>query len=77
MRSQIDRRRLMRGAVALGGMAGLAGCATGAAMSAPGFAAATAAKATIPLAPIRATPDRLFDVTVCLRPFREIGRAHV
>ena len=73
MRSQIDRRRLMRGAVALGGMAGLAGCATGAAMSAPGFAAATAAMATIPLAPIRATPDRLFDVTVCLRPFRAAG----
>ena len=25
------------------------------------------------LAPIRATPDRLFDITVCLRPFRAAG----
>ena len=73
MSSQIDRRRLMRGAMALGGMAGLAGCATGSAMSAPGVAIATSARPTIPLAPIRATADRLFDVTVCLRPFRAAG----
>ena len=63
----------MRGAVALGGMAGLAGCATGAALSAPGVAAPTPARPIIPLAPIRASADRVFDVTVCLRPFRAAG----
>jgi D-amino-acid oxidase len=63
----------MRGAVALGGMAGLAGCATGAALSAPGVAAPTPARPIIPLAPIRASADWLFDVTVCLRPFRAAG----
>ncbi len=73
MSSQIDRRRLMRGALALGGMAGLAGCATGSALSAPSLAQGAAAGAAIPLAPIRATADRLFDVTVCLRPFRAAG----
>jgi glycine/D-amino acid oxidase-like deaminating enzyme len=29
--------------------------------------------AAIPLAPIRASADRLFDITVCLRPFRAAG----
>ena len=70
MSSQIDRRRLMRGAVSLGGLAGLAGCATGSAMSGP---AAATIRPTIALAPIRASLDRLFDVTVCLRPFRAAG----
>ena len=54
--------------MALGGLAGLAGCATGSA-TAPGVLPA----ATIPLAPIRASADRVFDVTVCLRPFRAAG----
>ena len=31
------------------------------------------AKSAIALAPIRASDDRLFDVTVCLRPFRAAG----
>src|SRR5271170_187834 len=72
MSSQIDRRRLLRGAAALGGLAGLTGCAAGPALSASGIAAATPTRA-IPLAPIRATADRLFDITVCLRPFRAAG----
>ena len=69
--SQIDRRRLLRGATALGGLAGLAGCATGdgsVRVFSGGVVRAAAA-----LAPIRASADRVFDVTVCLRPFRAAG----
>jgi D-amino-acid oxidase len=69
--SQIDRRRLLRGATALGGLTGLAACATGGGsvrvLSGGNLNAAAA------LAPIRASPDRIFDVTVCLRPFRAAG----
>src|SRR5277367_3612316 len=68
----IDRRRLIRGAAALGGLSGLAGCATGLA-TAPQSALVTRATPTIALAPIRASADRVFDVTVCLRPFRAAG----
>jgi len=61
----------MRGALALGGL-GLAGCTTN--------GDADAARDTLPvydavprLAPVRARADRLFDITVCLRPFRAAG----
>lgn len=63
----IDRRRLLQGSAASFGLMGLSGCAT--ATSAPPAAAAPA----IGLAPVRAAPDRLFDITVCLRPFRAAG----
>ncbi len=61
----IARRRLLRGSV-LAGVAGLAGCAGRPERS---FLAA----APPALAPIRASTDRIFDVTVCLRPFRAAG----
>ena len=70
--SRIDRRRLLRGAMALGGMAGLTGCAAGAVTPGSGVVG-VATMPTIPLAPIRADLDRLFDITVCLRPFRAAG----
>ncbi|MEO8301326.1 MAG: FAD-binding oxidoreductase, partial [Rhizomicrobium sp.] len=76
----MDRRDLLKNSLALGGVAGLgnglAGCAT--APQTP----VTPAKpqATVPLmdrppllAPIRAHTDRLFDIKVCLRPFRTKG----
>ena len=59
----LDRRRLIQGTASLG-VLGLAGCAT---TSAPKPAP------PIHLAPIRANLDRLFDITVCLRPFRAQG----
>ncbi len=68
---QIDRRRLLRGATALGGLAGLAGCATGASSVKVFSGGDVRLGAT--LAPIRASVDRLFDITVCLRPFRAAG----
>ena len=71
----IDRRRLIGGAAALGGLAGLAGCASGqgTVMMFSGVVAKGGAKSAIALAPIRASADRLFDITVCLRPFRAAG----
>ena len=74
-----DRRRLLQGSAGLSGLSlfGLGGCATaskfvtvppgGQAASLQGF------NKGMDLAPIRATPDRLFDITVCLRPFRAAG----
>lgn len=67
-----DRRGLLKTSLGAG-LLGLGGCATGA--SAP----ATLARHTPlydrvpPLAPIRARVDRLFDISVCLRPFRAAG----
>jgi len=68
--SPIDRRRVLQGASLLGGLplVGLGGCVTGPlARPGPGFASIP------PLAPIRASADRIFDITVCLRPFRAAG----
>jgi D-amino-acid oxidase len=61
----MDRRRLLQGAAGAG-LLGLGGCAT-ATTSLPVY------DAVRPLAPIRAHADRLFDITVCLRPFRAAG----
>ncbi len=69
-----DRRRLLGGSVALGGLGliGLGGCAT--ARSATGTAGQRSAYDPVPpMAPIRAHADRIFDLTVCLRPFRAAG----
>jgi glycine/D-amino acid oxidase-like deaminating enzyme len=63
MRAALDRRRLLFGSASLA-VLGLAGCA---ATSAP------VAKPKLALAPIRADISRLFDITVCLRPFRAQG----
>ena len=69
--SPMDRRRLLQGTAALGGTSfiGLGGCATagGAASGPPRFDNGQI------FAPVRATKDRLFDITVCLRPFRAAG----
>jgi glycine/D-amino acid oxidase-like deaminating enzyme len=68
MSALLDRRRLLRASAALGGLglAGLGGCAT--------VAGPAPRPAAFPvLQPIRARPERLFDLTVCLRPFRAMG----
>ncbi len=71
----LNRRRLLQASMLLGGMnlVGLGGCATasspgGAALAADGFSPYRPL-----LAPVRAQADRLFDITVCLRPFRAAG----
>jgi glycine/D-amino acid oxidase-like deaminating enzyme len=58
----LDRRRLIGGATGFAAL-GLAGCATSRGPSAY----------SPPIAPIRASLNRLFDITVCLRPFRAAG----
>ncbi|MEJ7927138.1 FAD-dependent oxidoreductase [Sphingobium sp. AN641] len=58
----MDRRRFLHGA----GMAGAFALA-------PGVGRGATLGACASPAPIRATPDRLFRVTVCLRPFRAVG----
>ncbi len=70
----MDRRHLLKNSLALGGLAGLGGCAT------PPRAPATKVISNVPiedrlppLAPIRAHADRLFDIKVCIRPFRTKG----
>ena len=68
----LDRRRLLQGSLALTGL-GLAGCASqprGTAMRPLGLSVQDVPPA---LAPVRAHADRLFDITVCLRPFRAQG----
>ena len=70
----LARRRLLQGAAGLGGfgMLGLGGCATAAGQLALGTGAPY--HDPVPtLAPVRAHIDRVFDVTVCLRPFRAQG----
>ena len=74
--SSLDRRRLLQGGAALGGAGLLAGCAAqgGTVMMFSAVAAGGGAKpGALNLAPIRASEDRLFDITVCLRPFRAQG----
>ncbi len=70
LHTPLDRRRILQGSASLAGLGalGLAGCATQEkAGSLPIY------DAVPPLAPIRADVNRLFDITVCLRPFRAAG----
>jgi D-amino-acid oxidase len=72
----MNRRSFLRqsGAAAGFGLVGLAGC--GPRGSAPVDSGATTLPfydAVGPIVPLRAHPDRIFRVTVCLRPFRAAG----
>ena len=61
----IERRRLLQGAGIFSGLNLLGACARP--------PSATTSAIVPPLAPVRASPDRIFDITVCLRPFRAAG----
>jgi D-amino-acid oxidase len=76
----LSRRRLMTG-LAGGGLIGLGGCAT-TPLARPASPAPFASPAPYvtpyadrrpPIAPLHARMDRIFDMTVCLRPFRAAG----
>jgi glycine/D-amino acid oxidase-like deaminating enzyme len=71
----LDRRRLLQASMLLGGMnlVGLGGCATASSPSGAALAAGGFSPYRPLLAPVRAQADRLFDITVCLRPFRAAG----
>jgi D-amino-acid oxidase len=68
----VSRRRMLQSLTAAGGFA-LSGCTT------PILSGATEPEPLSPndrarfLAPLRASADRIFDITVCLRPFRAAG----
>src|SRR6187549_1402797 len=70
--SKVGRRRLLQSLAAASGM-GLGGCA------APILSGDNSTERLGPndrarfLAPLRARADRIFDITVCLRPFRAAG----
>ena len=65
----LNRRGLLLGSAGAG-LLGLGGCAT--AMIAPAPKTPFAERRP-PIAPVHARMDRLFDITVCLRPFRAQG----
>jgi D-amino-acid oxidase len=72
-----DRRALLLGSAGAG-LIGLGGCATG--LATPLASGQTAVLNAVPyadrrppIAPVHASLDRLFDITVCLRPFRAQG----
>ena len=69
-RPPIDRRRLLAGAGGFG-LAGLGGCAVGNGSRVNLLSGVVETQRRF--APIRASEDRLFDITVCLRPFRAAG----
>ena len=74
----MDRRHLLKNSLALGGLAGLGGCAATPRATPPAPPPANPANVPIadrvpPLALVRAHTDRLFDIKVCLRPFRTKG----
>jgi hypothetical protein len=70
----MDRRYLLKNSLALGGLVGLGGCAATPHPTPAKTASSVPIEDRPPvLAPIRAHPDRLFDIKVCIRPFRTKG----
>jgi glycine/D-amino acid oxidase-like deaminating enzyme len=65
-----SRRHFITGAAGLG-VLGLAGCATPSLPATPATRSAFAPRSR--LSPIEARPDRIINITVCLRPFRAAG----
>jgi len=76
--TSLHRRALIRGS-ASAGLLGLGGCVAVSAPAAPGSSIAQGAAPGgrplphPPIWPLRASMDRVFDITVCLRPFRAQG----
>ena len=68
--TMLDRRHLLRAA---GSVAGLGAFGLGGCVSLRNTSVGPAGNSIPHLAPVRAEKDRLFDITVCLRPFRAAG----
>jgi D-amino-acid oxidase len=71
-RDSLSRRGLLKTSFALGGLA-LSGCASVRGQQEASTSGLAVEDIPPKLAPVRAHPDRLFDLTVCLRPFRPQG----
>jgi hypothetical protein len=69
--SELDRRRVLGGLAVFGGI-GLGGCVSNAAV-APLPLAVGRGDPGLYLAPLRASAERIFDISVCTRPFRPAG----
>jgi D-amino-acid oxidase len=71
----LSRRNFLQGTGALAGMSalGLSGCVKPAAPAQPAAPPLPIYDQYTPLVPIRAHADRIFRITVCLRPFRAAG----
>jgi hypothetical protein len=77
----MDRRHLLKNSLALGGVLGLGNGLSGCAATPPPPASVPVKPPSLtplmdrppPLAPVRAHTDRIFDIKVCLRPFRTKG----
>lgn len=71
----VARRRVLQGAAGLGGLGllGLGGCVTAPGRTGLALGPGAFHDPVPPLAPIRAHADRVFDITVCTRPFRAQG----
>jgi FAD dependent oxidoreductase len=69
----MDRRSLLKTSLALGGLSGLGACAAPPRAPLVKTSGLPVEDAVPPLAPIRAHPDRIFDIRCCLRPFRVKG----
>jgi len=65
-----SRRAILRGTMAIGGLAGLAGCTTAPRAS---LQAARPSLSRPPLVPMRISADELIDIKCCIRPFRAAG----
>jgi glycine/D-amino acid oxidase-like deaminating enzyme len=68
----MDRRKLLKTSLAMGGLSGLGACASQQ-RTAPRTSGLAVEDVPAALAPIRAHPDRIFDIRVCIRPFRVKG----
>ncbi|GAA3755717.1 FAD-dependent oxidoreductase [Terriglobus aquaticus] len=80
MPRDLNRRAFLQGSAALTGMGLVSGCAKRAGVPLAAQATAPGAVAALPfydmpgpIVPIRADMDRIFRITVCLRPFRAAG----
>jgi D-amino-acid oxidase len=73
----LDRRRLIQSSLAFSGLGvtnfSLAGCTTPSVHPSLNRAGLAVEDIPLPPAPMRAHPDRVFDITVCLRPCRAQG----
>jgi hypothetical protein len=70
--STLDRRRLLGGLAAVGGL-GLGGCVSSVAAGPATSLLPGRGDPGLYLAPLRASGERIFDISVCLRPFRPAG----
>ncbi|RYD89821.1 MAG: FAD-dependent oxidoreductase [Sphingomonadales bacterium] len=66
----IERRQVIKGSLALGGLASLPGCAVGKGAANSASAAGNSGRRLVPM---RVSENELIDIKCCIRPFRALG----